>query len=81
MNNKIMNQYLFEIKTKVDLIAIAGFPISVKDIIFYMVNNLPPSYQSFKTSIRTNLQPLSLDDFYSLLCSEETIQIAKAEKI
>lgn len=28
-------------------------------------------YQAFKTAIRTNLQPLSLDDFYTLLCSEE----------
>lgn len=76
-----MNQYLSEIKTKVDLIVVVGTQISVEDIIFYMLNGLPPFYQSFKTSIRTKLQPLSLDDFFSLLCSEETIQIVKAAKI
>ncbi|KAI0511993.1 hypothetical protein KFK09_012627 [Dendrobium nobile] len=38
----------------------------------YTLNGLPASYQGFKTAIRTNLQPLNLDDFYSLLCSEET---------
>lgn len=45
--------------------------MSSEDIILYTLNGLPPIYQAFKTAIRTNLQPLSLDDFYALLCSEE----------
>lgn len=81
MSNKIMNQYLTEMKTKIDLISAARSTISTKDIIFYTLNGLPPAYQSFKTSIRTNLQHLSLDNFYSLLCSEETILNAEATKI
>ncbi|KAL0917938.1 hypothetical protein M5K25_013047 [Dendrobium thyrsiflorum] len=39
------------------------------DIILYTL--IPSSYQAFKIAIRTKLQPLHLDDFYSLLSSEE----------
>lgn len=78
MGTKFMTQYLSEIKSKVDLIVIFGSPIDAKDIIFYKLNGLPPSYQSFKTTIKTNLQPISLDDLYSFLCSEETIQLNEA---
>lgn len=74
MGNKIMTQYLSDIKVKVDLIAASRSPISIEDIIFYALNGLPLSYQSFKIATHTNLQPLNLKDFYSLLCSEEMIQ-------
>ncbi|KAI0523204.1 hypothetical protein KFK09_005598 [Dendrobium nobile] len=37
----------------------------------YILNRLPPSYQSFKTSIRTMQISLSLDNLYALLISEE----------
>lgn len=49
-------------------------------MIIYILNGLPPSYQAFKTAIKTNLQLLSLDDFYLLLCSEEIIQASDASK-
>lgn len=80
MGNKNMSQYLSDIKSKVDLIAAAGSPIDIEDIIYYTLNGLPTSYQSFKVAIRTNLQSLSLDDLYSLLCSEETIQLAEMSR-
>ncbi|PKU68147.1 Retrovirus-related Pol polyprotein from transposon TNT 1-94 [Dendrobium catenatum] len=66
-----MTQYLTEIKTLVDQIAAAGSTIDTEDIILYILNGLPPSYQSFKTSIRTMLNPISLDQLYPLLLSEE----------
>ncbi|KAI0498944.1 hypothetical protein KFK09_019842 [Dendrobium nobile] len=71
MKDKTMAQYLLKIKTKVDSLAAAGAPIADEEIIHYTLDGLPSTYQSFKTSIRTNLQPLSLDDLYTLLCSEE----------
>ncbi|PKU77871.1 hypothetical protein MA16_Dca005703 [Dendrobium catenatum] len=66
-----MAQYLLTIKSKVDSLAATGVQIDSEDIIHHTLNVLLASYQAFKTTIRTNLQPLSLDDFYTLLCSEE----------
>ncbi|KAI0511938.1 hypothetical protein KFK09_012572 [Dendrobium nobile] len=71
MKDKNMSQYLLDIKSKVDALASAGAPLAVEDIIHYTLDGLPATYQAFKTAIRTNLQPLSLDDLYTLLCSEE----------
>ncbi|PKU62867.1 Retrovirus-related Pol polyprotein from transposon TNT 1-94 [Dendrobium catenatum] len=71
MKNQTMSQYLLAVKSVVDAIAATGSPLDPEEVIFYTLNGLPPQYQSFKTSIRTNLQPLSLDDLYTLLCSEE----------
>lgn len=75
MGNKSMVQYLSYIKTKIDLLETSMSSIKIQDTIFYTLNGLPNSYQSFKMAICTNLSPLSLDDFHSQLCSEETIQI------
>ncbi|KAI0504725.1 hypothetical protein KFK09_015678 [Dendrobium nobile] len=71
LGDKMMIQYLFEIKGKVDAIAAAGSTIEVEYIIHYTLNGLPITYQSFKTAIRTQQNPISIDDFYSMLCSEE----------
>ncbi|KAL0920382.1 hypothetical protein M5K25_009513 [Dendrobium thyrsiflorum] len=46
-------------------------PLDAEDVNLYTLNGLPPSYNAFKIVIHTNLQPLSLDNLYSLLCSEE----------
>lgn len=61
-----MMQYLVEMKVRVGAIAIAGPPLDPKEIILYTLNGLPPSYHVFKTSIVTSLQPITLDDLYSL---------------
>lgn len=71
---------LFDIKSKVDLITAAQTHITREDIIYYTVNGLPLSYQGFKIAICTNLQSISLDDLYSLLWSEETMQLAKVTR-
>ncbi|XP_020692167.1 uncharacterized protein LOC110106573 [Dendrobium catenatum] len=71
LGDKTMFQYLSDIKNKVDAIATAGSSIDVEDTIHYTLNGLLATYMSFKTAIRTQLNPISLDDFYSLLCSEE----------
>lgn len=71
MKNQIMSQYLTSIKSHVDNISVAGSQIDHEDIILYILNGLPSSYQAFKTSIRTKLTPIGLDDLYPLLCSEK----------
>ncbi|KAH0470888.1 hypothetical protein IEQ34_000611 [Dendrobium chrysotoxum] len=69
--DKTMVQYLSEIKQKVDAITAAGSTIDPQDILLYTLNGLPPAYNAIKTTIRTQLNPISLDNFYSLLYSEE----------
>ncbi|XP_020705161.1 uncharacterized protein LOC110116056 [Dendrobium catenatum] len=49
----------------------AGSNIDSEDIVLYILNGLPPSYQAFKTAIRTKRGPLSLDELYSYLLTEE----------
>ncbi|PKU72184.1 Retrovirus-related Pol polyprotein from transposon TNT 1-94 [Dendrobium catenatum] len=71
MKDQTMMQYLSDIKGKCDAIASSGTPLDPEDVIMYTLNGLPPAYQAFKTYIRTNLQPMNIDDFYAQLCSEE----------
>lgn len=73
-----MKQYSSENKAEVDLIAPSDSPLDTKDILLYILNGLPLLYQAFKKDIWTSLHPMSLDNLYSLLCSEETIQINEA---
>ncbi|PKU84173.1 Retrovirus-related Pol polyprotein from transposon TNT 1-94 [Dendrobium catenatum] len=71
LKNSTMIQYLNEVKSIVDKIAAAGSNVDTEDIILYILNGLPATYQAFKTSIRTMLTPLTLDQLYPLLISEE----------
>ncbi|KAI0502052.1 hypothetical protein KFK09_016997 [Dendrobium nobile] len=71
MNSSTMTQHLTKIKSLVDQMASAGSNLDTEDVILYILNGLPPTYQSFKTSIRTMLHPISLDNLYTLLLSEE----------
>ncbi|KAI0501873.1 hypothetical protein KFK09_016818 [Dendrobium nobile] len=66
-----MSQYLTEVKKIVDQISAAGSTVDPEDVIIYILNGLPPEYQSFTTTIRTMQQSLSLDNLYALLISEE----------
>ncbi|KAI0516541.1 hypothetical protein KFK09_009218 [Dendrobium nobile] len=71
MRDRTMLQYLDQIKKLVDNIAAAGSTVDTEDIVLYILNGLPATYNSFKTAIRTSLQPINLDELYSLLSSEE----------
>ncbi|PKU87312.1 Retrovirus-related Pol polyprotein from transposon TNT 1-94 [Dendrobium catenatum] len=71
MRDRTMRQYLDQVKILVDNIAAAGSTIDTEDIIIYILNGLPAAYNAFTTAIRASLQPIALDDLYSLLCSEE----------
>ncbi|KAI0512200.1 hypothetical protein KFK09_012838 [Dendrobium nobile] len=59
--NSNMTQYLTDIKSLVDQIAAAGAVVDTEDIILHILNGLPPTYQSFKTAIRTMLTTITLD--------------------
>ncbi|KAL0918373.1 hypothetical protein M5K25_010377 [Dendrobium thyrsiflorum] len=71
MKTLTMSQYLTQIKTIVDNITASGAVLDQEDILLYTLNSLPPSYNAFKTAIRTMLHPIDLDTIYSLLINEE----------
>ncbi|KAI0496218.1 hypothetical protein KFK09_022527 [Dendrobium nobile] len=71
MGTLTMLQYLTNVKTLVDNIAAVGCPIVFEDILLYSLNDLPPQYEAFNSSIRTKLTPIILEDLNSLLLSEE----------
>ncbi|PKU65013.1 Retrovirus-related Pol polyprotein from transposon TNT 1-94 [Dendrobium catenatum] len=73
MKDRTMQQYLAQIKILVDSITASSSTVDTEDIILYILNGLPSTYNAFKTAIRTSLNPISLDTLYSLLCSEEII--------
>ncbi|KAI0511160.1 hypothetical protein KFK09_011785 [Dendrobium nobile] len=71
MKDQTMQQHLSHIKQLVDSIAASGSKVEPEDIVLYILNGLPTTYNSFKTAIRTSSLPADLDDLYSLLCIEE----------
>ncbi|XP_020572372.1 S-formylglutathione hydrolase [Phalaenopsis equestris] len=58
-------------KTFVDNIVVAWGKLDTEDIILYTLNGLPATYKASRRQFRSQLHPIDLDDFYSLLCSEE----------
>ncbi|PKU82500.1 hypothetical protein MA16_Dca005505 [Dendrobium catenatum] len=71
MKNSSMQQYLTQVKTRVDSIAASGSKVDPEDIMLYTLNGLPAAYNPFKTFIRNSQTPSDLDSLYSLLCNEE----------
>ncbi|PKU66893.1 Retrovirus-related Pol polyprotein from transposon TNT 1-94 [Dendrobium catenatum] len=71
MKDLTVNQYLTQVKALVDNISAAGSNVDHEDIILHILNGLPPSYNAFKTAIRTRPSSIPLDELYSLLISEE----------
>ncbi|PKU59756.1 Retrovirus-related Pol polyprotein from transposon TNT 1-94 [Dendrobium catenatum] len=71
MKDLSVQQYLTRIKTIVDNISASGSKIESEDIMLHILNGLPSSYNSFKSTIRNSLLPVDLDTFYALLCNEE----------
>ncbi|PKU76535.1 Retrovirus-related Pol polyprotein from transposon TNT 1-94 [Dendrobium catenatum] len=71
MADRTMQQNFDQIKKLVDNIAAAGSTVDTEDIVLYILNGLPAGYNSFKSAIRASLQPIILDDLYSLLSSKE----------
>ncbi|KAI0511154.1 hypothetical protein KFK09_011778 [Dendrobium nobile] len=67
MQSMSMTDYLTEVKKIVDQIASAGSSIDSEDIMIYILNGLPPAYQSFTTTIRTMKGTMTLDNLY--ICS------------
>ncbi|XP_028551231.1 uncharacterized protein LOC114579782 [Dendrobium catenatum] len=52
-------------------ISASGSKIEPEDVMLHILNGLPSTYNSFKSTIRNSLILIDLDTFYALLCNEE----------
>lgn len=64
-----VDDYLIRIKEIVDKLATVAVKIDDEDVLLYTLNGLPVEYNSFRTSIRTRRESVSLDELHALLCS------------
>ncbi|PKU71322.1 Retrovirus-related Pol polyprotein from transposon TNT 1-94 [Dendrobium catenatum] len=71
MKDQSLQQYLNRIKSIVDNISASGSKVESEDVILHILNGLPPTFNSFKSTIHNSLSPINLDTFYSLLCNED----------
>ncbi|KAL5717462.1 non-specific serine/threonine protein kinase [Ranunculus cassubicifolius] len=71
--------YLQQIKEIADNLAAAGTPIQDLDSVFYILNGLPPEYDSFATSIRVREPVVNSDVLHSLLLTEELTINARSQ--
>lgn len=65
-----IDDYLVRIKDLVDKLATVSVTIDDEDILLYTLNGLPTEYNSFRTSIRTRSESVTLDELHALLKSE-----------
>ncbi|PKU69337.1 Retrovirus-related Pol polyprotein from transposon TNT 1-94 [Dendrobium catenatum] len=71
MKDLSVQQYLTHIKMIVDNISASDSKIESEDVMLHILNGLPPTCNSFKSTIRNSLLTIDLDTFYALLCNEE----------
>lgn len=66
-----MVDYFHKIKGFADLLATAGQPLHEHQVILYLLVGLGPDYDPFVTFVTAKVDPLSLDDIYGHLLSQE----------
>ena len=74
-----IQQYLNNIHIKVNSLAAVGSPPDPEDVILYVLNGLPHTYDAFAIAIRTRASSITVDELYALLSSEELILAAKEQ--
>ena len=65
-----MEDYLAQIKSLADQLALAASPIEDEDLVLITLNGLPSEYNALKVAIRARSEAITMEDLASLLCSE-----------
>ena len=66
-----MNEYLLKIRGFVDLLALVGVNLSVKDHIDAIIDGLPSEYDTFFLTINSRTEDYSVEEIESLLLAQE----------
>ncbi|RVW97157.1 Retrovirus-related Pol polyprotein from transposon TNT 1-94 [Vitis vinifera] len=75
-----ISDYLLKIRNVVDLLALVGHKISVKDHIDAIFEGLPQDYETFIISVNSRLDPYTVEEIEALLLAQES-RIEKNIKI
>ncbi|KAK8943168.1 hypothetical protein KSP39_PZI009550 [Platanthera zijinensis] len=71
--SSIITEYIQQIKTITDNLAIIGHQISDSDLVMQVLAGLGPTYDSFVPSITTRLDDVSLEDLHGMLLAHESL--------
>lgn len=74
-----MDGYLTQIKSIVNQLALAASPVDAEDLVLLILNGLPDEYNAFKTSIKTKVGLISIEELFSLLNSD-SIHVKSSSK-
>ncbi|RVX03711.1 Retrovirus-related Pol polyprotein from transposon RE1 [Vitis vinifera] len=75
-----ISDYLLKIRNVVDLLALVGHKISIKDHIDAIFEGLPQDYETFIISVNSRLDPYTVEEIEALLLAQES-RIEKNIKI
>lgn len=80
-NSKTVAEYLQEIRTIADELAIAGSPLSIAELIVKVLNGLGPEFNMIASSVRARESPISWEELSGLLLDEElTLKHQESQK-
>ncbi|CAL5351133.1 unnamed protein product [Camellia sinensis] len=68
--SKSVEEYLLQIKELFDQWALASSPMDDEDLVLLRLNGLPDEFDALKTTMHARIEPISMVDLTSLLCSE-----------
>uniref|UniRef100_A0A5K0V5S1 Retrotransposon Copia-like N-terminal domain-containing protein n=1 Tax=Nymphaea colorata TaxID=210225 RepID=A0A5K0V5S1_9MAGN len=70
--NLTMDDYFYKAKMLAHQLAVASKPVEGEYLIMHILRGLLQEYSTFKTSLITRVDPISLSDLHSLLLTQET---------
>ncbi|GMP43064.1 hypothetical protein CsSME_00012575 [Camellia sinensis var. sinensis] len=79
--SKSIEEYLTQIKELADQLALASSPMDDEDLVLLTLNGLPDEFDALKTTVRARIEPISMVDLTSLLCSESLYIGSKQRKM
>ncbi|XP_058077565.1 uncharacterized protein LOC131225957 [Magnolia sinica] len=66
-----MSEYIQSVKSIVDNLAAVANPVTDSDLVSTLLSGLSPEYNSFVTSVNTQVDPISSEELIGLMLSQE----------
>ncbi|KAJ1443875.1 gag-polypeptide of LTR copia-type [Sesbania bispinosa] len=73
--SKTMSQYLHDIKSLADELAVINCPLDDDDIVIHILNSLGTDYREITAAIRARENPIGFDELHDLLTDFEAYQL------
>nr|XP_009788461.1 PREDICTED: uncharacterized protein LOC104236268 [Nicotiana sylvestris]XP_016489983.1 PREDICTED: uncharacterized protein LOC107809809 [Nicotiana tabacum] len=79
-DNKSVVEYLREIRSLADELAVAGSPVAHEELVIKILNGLGPEYSQFSASIRTRDTLISYEELFEKLLDYEIFLLHEEQK-